>query len=82
MVVKTITVTERAYGLLKAKKAGNESFSDVILRIAGGRSLRDFAGMLSNGEAAELERAVNEARMLRNAARKRRMKQTVEAFGE
>ena len=34
MAVKTLTVTEKAYNLLRMLKYGDESFSDLILRIA------------------------------------------------
>jgi predicted CopG family antitoxin len=32
MTTKTITITEKAYSLLKQKKRKNESFSDVIIK--------------------------------------------------
>ncbi len=34
MATKTITITEEAYGKLKMRKKGNDSFGDVINRIA------------------------------------------------
>ncbi len=33
MAVKTIRITEDAYRRLKSRKLGDESFSDVILRL-------------------------------------------------
>lgn len=33
MVVKTLTITEEAYGRLKMQKHGEESFSEVIIRV-------------------------------------------------
>ena len=39
MVIKSLTITEDAYEILKHLKHGDESFSDVILRI--GKEKRD-----------------------------------------
>ena len=62
MTVKTLTITEDAYTRLAAEKENGESFSDVIRRITGKRSLLDLVGVLSDKEADELERAVRETR--------------------
>lgn len=51
MATKTISITEEAYERLKMKKEKNESFSDVINKITGRRSLLEIAGILSNEEA-------------------------------
>ena len=80
MATKTITVTEGAYETLKARKEPNESFSETIKRIAGRRSLREFAGILSNKEADELERNIKEARKVRNAAHQKRLRRIIEAL--
>ena len=65
MVVKTITITEEAYRHLKARKAGEESFSDVILRLTKRRPLRDFVGILSPDSADALRKAIDEDRARR-----------------
>lgn len=65
MVVKTITITEEAYRSLKARKAGEESFSDVILRLTRRRPLRDFVGILSPESADAIRLAIDEDRTLR-----------------
>lgn len=36
MVVKTLTITEQAYNKIKLMKEGDESFSELFLRIASG----------------------------------------------
>jgi predicted CopG family antitoxin len=41
---KTIAVSETAYERLKARKREGESFSDVVERLTGGRSLLEIAG--------------------------------------
>jgi len=46
-LTKVISLSEKAYATLRKRKRQNESFSDVVLRIAGERerkSILDFAG--------------------------------------
>ena len=62
MATKTISITEEAYERLKTRKAENESFTDVINRISGKRSLMELAGVLSKGEADKLEKNIKERR--------------------
>ncbi len=65
MVVKTITITEEAYRSLRARKSGEESFSDVILRLTRRRPLRDFVGILSPESADAIRQAIEEDRASR-----------------
>jgi predicted CopG family antitoxin len=65
MVVKTITITEEAYRHLRARKTGDESFSEVILRLTRRRPLRDFVGILSAESADALRKAIDEDRVRR-----------------
>jgi predicted CopG family antitoxin len=65
MSVKTITITEDAYRRLKSRKLGDESFSDVILRLAKRRPLSDFGGILRPESADAIRRAIDEDRELR-----------------
>ncbi len=65
MVVKTITITEEAYRSLKARKTGEESFSDVILRLTRRPPLRDFVGILSPDSANAIRKAIDEDSALR-----------------
>ena len=47
-MTKVISLSERAYGTLKKLKRPNESFSDLVLRMAGQRerrSILEFAGV-------------------------------------
>lgn len=68
MATKTISITEEAYERLKMKKEQNESFTDVINRITGKRSLLELAGILSNEEADKMEQVIKKSR---EASRKR-----------
>jgi len=46
-LTKVISLSEKAYSTLRKRKRQSESFSDVVLRIAGERerkSILDFAG--------------------------------------
>lgn len=59
---KSIRLSEEAYDRLAAHKREDETFSDVVLRLAGERSLLDLAGILSDEEADALRDAVAERR--------------------
>ena len=68
MATKTLTVTEEAYGRLKAQKHQDESFSQVILRITHRRPLTEFVVILDPESGPALRRAVAESRRERLAA--------------
>ncbi len=59
---KSIRLSEDAYERLAAHKREDETFSDVVLRLAGERSLLDIAGVLSDEEADAVRDAVEERR--------------------
>lgn len=59
---KSIRLTEDAYERLAAHKRDDETFSDVVLRLAGERSLLELAGILSDEEAAAVSDAIGERR--------------------
>lgn len=59
---KSIRLSEEAYERLAAHKRENETFSEVVLRLAGERSLVELAGILSDEEANALRDAVAERR--------------------
>ncbi|MBI5392799.1 antitoxin VapB family protein [Candidatus Woesearchaeota archaeon] len=66
MVIKSLTITEDAYNALKSVKYGDESFSDVVLRLSKekiGAAAR-FAGALKMSET--------ETRQWKEKVRKRR----------
>jgi len=72
MATKTISLDEEAYERLRAHKREGESFSDVVKRIAGERSWKEVAGILSEEEARTLEAAIEEGRE-RSRQRRRRL---------
>jgi len=58
MSTKTISISKEAYERLKSVKKDSESFTDVINRMTGRVKLSDFAGLLSEKEAKDLEAAI------------------------
>lgn len=74
MASRTINVTEEAYELLKSRKREGESFTDVIKRLAGYRSLSELEGILTPKQADALERAVREGRRRSRARRTRQLR--------
>ena len=62
MATKTISITEDAYYSLKEKKTEHESFSEVILRFSGKKSLESFFGALSAKTADAIEQDIKEMR--------------------
>ena len=62
---KSIRLSDDAYERLKAHKRDDETFSEVVLRLAGERSLLEIAGILSDEEADALRDAVEERRARR-----------------
>jgi predicted CopG family antitoxin len=70
--VRTITVTDAAYERLAREKRPGESFTDVILRLTGQRSLRDLPALVTPTEARALAEALLAARDERRDARRRR----------
>ena len=64
---KSIRLSEEAYERLAARKRDGETFSEVVLRLAGERSLLDIAGILNDEEAVGLREAVEERRERRRS---------------
>jgi predicted CopG family antitoxin len=70
--VRTLTITDAAYERLAAQKRPGESFTDVVLRLTGRRSLADLPALISPSEARALAEAVLAAQDERRDARRRR----------
>lgn len=62
MGTKNISISDGAYERLAAMKRPNESFTDVINRLTGRRSIMELVGVLSKEEAREIKKTVKEMR--------------------
>ena len=52
---KTISLDEEAYNRLKALKRGNESFTDVVMRITKGHPTKSFYDLAGSWEMSDEE---------------------------
>ena len=59
---RNISISDEAYSRLAGLKGSNESFTDVINRLTGRRSILELAGVLTEAEGEELRRNVEELR--------------------
>lgn len=75
---KSIRLSEEAYERLAAHKRDDETFSEVVLRLAGERSLLELAGTLSDEEAEAMREAIDE----RRAARTERLEEVADRMGD
>lgn len=69
VATKTINVTEEAYEALRSHKREGESFTDVVLRLAGDRPLSEVAGALTDEQADELASTIARGRQRSRARR-------------
>lgn len=77
MGTKTISITDSAYQRLAQEKRAGESFTDVILRLTGRRSLRELSEIVSPDEASALASAIDGNRENRRQRRKSRLRETI-----
>jgi len=62
MGARNISISDEAYERLKSIKKGGESFTDVINRLTGRRSILELAGVLSKEEAKQMKLRAKEIR--------------------
>jgi len=68
MGTRNISISDEAYSKLAAMKGPKESFTDVINRLAGKKTVLDLAGILSPKEAADFRSNV---RLIRSQSKDR-----------
>jgi predicted CopG family antitoxin len=78
---KTISLADDAYEKLKARKREEESFSDVVRRLAGGVTLAEYHGAIEAETADELETVVERRREERADTHRERVDDLADAFG-
>ena len=62
MGMKTIRLDDEAYERIAERKREGESFSDVVKRIAGERSLLELAGVLTDEETETMRETIDARR--------------------
>ena len=62
MSTKSVTVKESAYEILRSRKRENESFSDVIERIAKRRPITDLTEVISDEDGEAIAEEIEKAR--------------------
>ena len=68
MGTRNISISDEAYSRLAALKRSNESFTNVVNRLTGKRSILELAGVLTPEEGSKLRQRVED---LRSASRRR-----------
>ena len=61
MSTRNVRLDEDVYERIKSEKRPDETFSEAVERLIGGSSLLDLAGILSDDEADEFRRAIDES---------------------
>ena len=56
-----VRLEDNVYERLKANKREDESFSDAVERLIGGRSLSDLRGVFDEDQVAEMRDAIEQA---------------------
>lgn len=56
-----VRLEEHVYQRIKANKHDDESFSEAVERLIGGRSLRELRGVFDEGQVAEMREAIEAA---------------------
>ena len=62
MATKSVTVKKSAYEILKSRKREDESFSDVVERIANRRPITDLTEVISDEDGEAIAEEVEKVR--------------------
>ncbi|RLM34862.1 antitoxin VapB family protein [Haloarcula sp. Atlit-120R] len=58
---RQVRLEDDVYERIKAHKRDDESFSDAVARLIGGRSLSDLRGVFDEEQVAEIQDAIEQA---------------------
>lgn len=56
-----VRLEDHVYERIKSNKRGDESFSDAVERLIGGRSLRDLRDVFDDDQVAEMREVIEAA---------------------
>jgi predicted CopG family antitoxin len=60
MATKTVRLSEEVYEMLTERKRGDETYSEAIKRLVGGKPLTELEGIYAEKEVREIENALEE----------------------
>jgi predicted CopG family antitoxin len=60
VATKTVRLDEDVYEMLAERKREDETFSEAVERLVGGRPLVELAGVYTEDEVREIERSLDE----------------------
>ncbi|MFP4189284.1 MAG: antitoxin VapB family protein [Halobacteriales archaeon] len=60
MGTKTVRLDEEVYEILRSRKRDDETFSEAVERIVGGRPLVELAGIYDKTEVEDVEEALED----------------------
>ena len=77
MATVSISITQEAHKKLVNLRKGKESFSEIINRLTGRKSIMEFAGILSKESADKIEGYIQKNRVASNKDAERKVRQIV-----
>ena len=80
MATKNISITEEAYKRLASLRKGNESFSEIIVKVTGKARLKDFFGIMPGESGEKFERVILEGRKIHAKLHAERNKKLMKEF--
>ena len=80
MATKNISITEEAYKRLASLRRGNESFSEIIVKMVKKNDWRDYFGILSEEAGERLKKTIVEGRKIHARLHEERHKKLVKEF--
>jgi predicted CopG family antitoxin len=80
MATKNISITEEAYRRLANLRKGNESFSEIIIKVTKKGDWRKYFGILSQEKAEILQKSIAQGRKHHAELHNQRSKELAKEF--